>query len=462
MQLYEFQKQNIQKLTKPILLADEMGLGKTCQILASLTNLNTSPVLIVCPKSVVSVWVDEAAKWLSQDYELFIYQGPSNKRTTVYTKFKESLKLSNNSKLLIFITTWELTRKDMNLLSGLPWKVIVVDEAHRMKNRKTKQSISVRSLSRKIPYRFALTGTPIINRPDELWAILNFLYPAQFTSYWRFFNQFVDATPNPWGGYFIKGIKNKRELDYLLAPIVLRHTKQEVLKELPDKIYQNIQLDFTTKQTEMYNSMVQYLKAKLSDGTYLHAPIILAQLIRLKQICNSPKLLDYNIQDDGCKIEWLLDFVQDLNSNQLVIYTQFSKMADLIYEKLKNLDIRAELFTGSQNSKQREQILKDFEQKKIQIVILTYGAGGLGLNLAFCSTAILIDKPWSPALIKQAEDRLHRIGQKNSVHIICPIIPGTIETKIEKLLSWKEDISNLIISNKNYLIEEVLSEYNQL
>lgn len=459
--LYDFQKQGVDFLAKKgcAILGDEMGLGKTAQSIVAAHRL--CPVgrkLVVVPSTIVENWVDEIEQWTPKNDNASIYYilGGTDPQDRIDTLAEVAADPN-----CWVVLSWDIMRihatpvkakdkakrlkTDMRL-ANIPFDVIIADEAHRMKNRKALQSEAIKRI--RSNNRFALTGTPIMNRPDELWSILNWLEPRNFTSYWQFFEDFVDY----YDGYFgkeIVGPKNPKQLGRLLASRMIRRLKKDVFKELPDKTYKTIYVDLTPQQRKAYDEMVEYLMTQLEDGQIVTATAVIAQVIRLKQICVSLALLSEDVPHSR-KIDALMELVEDADG-KMVVFSQFAKAIALVHKRLLKAKVPHVVLTG-QNSLlveadgtktkvTRGEVIKAFQTKpQYRLYIGTTQAGGVGITLTAANTVVFLDKMWTPADQSQAEDRLHRIGQKDNVYVISLLAKGTVEEHIENMLRSKSNM----------------------
>jgi len=434
--LYSYQKLGVKFLVnkKRVLLADEMGLGKTIQSLIACEMLNCNEgVLIVCPNNVKFIWAEEIEKWLKKkDYQVF----NSNKSITFENKKYNIINYEG------------LRLEKFSFLRKKCWSALILDEAHKIKNRKALRTLAVKKNKNK--YCFALTGTPMPNYPNELWSILNVLYPKIYTSYWRFFNEYVDYDVHFQLGFkIIKGAKNTNKLKKELQSIMIRRKKSQVLSELPPKTYQNWYAELAEKQRKYYNQMKEEMIVQFSNLEVISAPIVLAQLIRLKQICISPYLLKdkTDVFANSIKLEIISDILQEYKDDKIVIFSQFSKAIDILENLLQAISIQYSKITGDVKDKEHEIKMFHSDLENVNVCIGTIQSMGIGIDLSCANYCFFLDKMWTPADNMQAEDRLHRIGQKKNVTIVSLIAKNTIEEYIEKKLK-----------NKNLMNKEILGD----
>ena len=450
--LFPYQVEDIDKMLNlpGFLNANDPGTGKTYEALGELQQVwPLGNVVITCPNSVKSVWEDAIAKMLPFESVLTL-DGKSKERIVDYAGG-------------FLIVNWEALRLIPDL-KFMEWDYVIADEAHRAKNRKAKMTRALKLL--RTNRKRALTGTPVINRPDELWSILNWLYPELFPSYWRFFEEFVEyKVIYPYGYKEVIGVKNVEKLHKLLEPIMCRRRKVDVLPELPDKYYTTIRVDLSPKQKRAYAAMkkdsLAWLEQQPEDRP-LEAPTILAQLTRLRQFASAYCFVESDsvmqdwidvatrpstrvqMSEPSSKLDAMMDWLSD-NEEPVVIFSQFKQLIRLAEQRLIKAGIHHFTLTGDTPEKTRGTIIEGFQQSHERHVFLaTIQAGGVGITLHRASTAIFLDKTWSPAQNLQAEDRLHRIGQRNAVHIINiaanDTVDQVVEEKLQRKIGWMKEI----------------------
>jgi SNF2 family DNA or RNA helicase len=435
--LFEFQREAVEKLQKvgSILIGDEMGLGKTVQAIAldlarraDFYNYKLK-TLVICPLSMISTWT---RWWLTMAPELRIL--PINNKDRSYF-IDEALGDSYD----VFICHWPSLRL-MPELKEINWFHVIADEAHAMQNRKSKQTIALKALP--AAYRSALTGTPAFDKPDDLWSILHWLYPKYWSSYWRYFDKHIIYTN--YNGYrTIVGVANEDQLREEMAGFYIRRRKADVLKDLPDKYYSEISVDLAPQQRRAYDSMKKNMMAWIGEHEQepVIAPIVIAQLTRLQQFAAAFGEYDEDshkmrLSEPSTKLDAVIELIED-SSDQIVVFSQFAQMIKLLAQRLQRKGITCGIFTGSTPSSERGAIIENFQAGKIKVFAGTIAAGGVGITLTASSTVIFLDRAWSPSLNLQAEDRLHRIGQKSAVQVIDIIATDTIDAARIKHINLK-------------------------
>lgn len=432
--LYRYQEENVKfALSRPAaIIGDEMGLGKTTTALAVAEAKKCRAVLVVSPKSVIPMWLREIEACCS--IPAFAYPSP----------------IPTDSERFIYLINWDIISKQLDNLTKVNWSLVIADEAHKAKNRKAQRTRALKLIPTES--KLALTGTPIINRPDELWSILNWLDKRNFRSYWRFFEEYV-AYQRAWGGYYIiHGAKNEAALRKLLSDWMIRHEKKDVLRELPDKYYTILPVELSPKQRDMYEEMRQAALVWLDESKddRIEAVNALSKLTRLRQICCGTPYIgesgDIRLSLPSTKVDALLELLDNM-TGKVVIFTMFRDVVSMVEEATREKGIQVVTFMGGATEKERRQALERFqEDDKVKAFVGTIQSGGVGLNLQNASTAVFMDRSWSPADNLQAEDRLHRIGQKNAVHIINIQAEGTVDTYMQSVLLSKASMVRSILA----------------
>lgn len=437
-----YQQEMIDRLSKypAVLCADEMGLGKTVEAIAldTIRRSTNGPgkTLVVCPLTgVVDSWVTHYRDWR-----------PDLNVRRINPK-KRHLLFHDDEDIDVYVIHWDAVRLMVDDLKSRSWLHIIADEVHRIKHRKTKTAKALKQI-RNVKYKTGLSGTPMENRPDELWSILNWLYVSGkernaidmsvwhqklLNSYWRFYGNFVDFIEMPPHGYHkVLGPKNEAHLRQLMEPFYIRRLKSHVL-DLPPKMYQTYEVDLTPKQRRAYDSMKRSLVSWVGqhEDKPLVAPIVIAQLARLQQFALafgdlSPQG-EVRLGHPSSKIDALLDIVDDLGDSQLVVFSTSRQMVDLCDKELQDRGYSTAKVTGTITDTRRTRAIKDHTEGKAQVFLATIRSGGVGLNLQHCSHMVFLDRDWSPSINRQAEDRLHRGGQTLPVNIIDIVARDTID-----------------------------------
>lgn len=421
------------------ILADDMGLGKTLQAIIAITqykkNHPKDVTLIICPTSLVYNWKEEIAKFNPKLRALPVDGTPVQRK-----------KLINSMKEFdIIITSYSLLQKDIELYKTIPFGYAILDEAQHIKNRGTRNAKSVKMLQ--AAHKLILTGTPIENSLDELWSLFDFLMPGLLSSFDRFIEKYM-RNPQFANGRNMEGLRKK------VTPFILRRMKKDVLEDLPPVSHIVYHCHLTEQQKELYHSYAASAREELSrlvkkegfDKVQIH---VLATLTRLKQICCHPAIFakDKAESGDSAKYEMLMELLHALveSKHKTVIFSQYTKMLNIIRHDLQQQGIRFEYLDGT--SKNRTGIVKKFnEDSEISVFLVSLKAGGSGLNLVGADTVIHYDMWWNPAVENQATDRVHRIGQQNSVSSYKLITMNTVEEKILELQNRKSGLVKQVVT----------------
>lgn len=416
------------------ILADEMGLGKTIQAIVFLNNhLSDDRIdLIISPASLIYNWQEEFHKF-APDIDVQVIDGSKGNR-------RELIKTSKSS---VFITSYNSARLDNDLYQKLPLNYMILDEAQYVKNGNSKTNQSLRKLTPR--NTFALSGTPIENRAEELWSIFTLVMPGLLPNK----KEFKKLTP--------------QEIAVRVKPFILRREKATVLKDLPPKVESNLTNEMTKEQKTVYLAQLQQMQVKVrglsNDGLVKNKIEILAGLTRLRQICDTPALYLDDYKGDSGKLDQLNEVIrQAVDSNRhILIFSQFTSMLSVIENELKQNGLSAYVLKGDTKPKDRLTMVDSFNNGDKNIFLISLKAGGTGLNLTGADLVILVDLWWNPAVEDQATARAHRIGQKNKVEVYRLITKGTIEEQIYKLQEQKRNFVDQVLSgtqNKGSLTNE--------
>jgi SNF2 family DNA or RNA helicase len=458
--LYQFQREGVERMStlSGALLGDDMGLGKTPQLIQTAKALNARKVLVVCLATIKWHWQNEIKKWWP-DATVQVVDGDAEQRLT-QIKSGADFTIANYESFFHRVEADEKLKKKTGqkwkqvMLPGLDkmeWDILVLDEAHKIKNRKSKKTQTVKALRRQVDRVYLATGTPILNSAQELWSLLNVLFPKVFTSFWKFVEEFCNVTHNGYG-YEIEDITDIddpriQKLRKLLEPVLIRRTKSEVFCDMPEKIVTKYPISLEGDQAKKYVEMEEKMLTEIGDEI-VFAPIAMAQIVRLKQICIDPTLMIEDCQEplSGPKVDAALDIIDSLGGRKAVVFTQWTRVANRFAKTLTEYGISCDLITGGVKGSERQNIIDTFQDDgDAQVLVCTIEAGGVGINLTAASTAIFFDELWTPKLNEQAEDRLHRHGQDETVNIIKLRAKDTVEEVIEGVLKRKAKISDIVI-----------------
>jgi SNF2 family DNA or RNA helicase len=437
------------------LIGDEMGLGKTVEAIA-LDRMRRMQLgkpkaksLIIAPLSVVDVWKRHYG-WMLPNMRVTAYDSQGKQPAQARAAFLDDIA---NAVSDIYIVHWDALRL-MPELAKRQWFSVIADEAHRAKNRKAQQTRALKKLP--AVFKVACTGTPAETRPDDLWSILNWLYPKEFSSYWRFYKSYVLRDTTPQGYKVVTGVRNVDILQKEIKPFYIRRLKQDVLKDLPDKQYTTINVQLPPQQRKMYEQMKKDMLAWVGEheSEPLAAPAVIAKLMRLQQFAISSidvvpgfKMVGdekiptriVKMVDPSAKLDAVMQIIEDNPDESFVVFSQFKQVINLLGRRLDTKKIRVGLYTGDTDKSDRDRIVQQFQEGELRVFAGTIRAGGEGITLTKASTVIFIDRDWSPSKNRQAEDRVHRVGQKNAVQIIDIVATNTVDAGRHQKInqSWK-------------------------
>lgn len=442
------------------ILADEMGLGKTIQVIYYIKQMlkdnPTSKFLIVVPTSLAYNWEHEFDSFASQ----------IKKAICIGSKEKRKHILKDLNKINVIITTYGLLREDEEIYENLNFNTMIIDEAQNIKNNHAGITKVVKSI--KAETKFALTGTPLENSILELWSIFDFIMPGYLANLTKFQSKYKIKDFDEDSEILIKGLSKQ------INPFILRRKKSDVVKELPEKLINDIYIDLKDEQKKLYVAELNRVKEEMDkiikeEGMNKARFLILQLLTKLRQICIDPSIVYDNYTDGSNKIEQLENIVSEYtkNNHKVLIFSSFKTALNIVKEKLNNAKIKTYMIDGSVPAKTRIEMVDNFnENDDIKVFLIMLKSGGTGLNLASADVVIHLDLWWNPQAENQATDRAHRIGQTNTVEVIHLITKGTIEEKILELQNKKRILSDKLIDgeirDKNIISELTKEDIEKL
>ena len=440
--------QNI-KLGFGSILADDMGLGKTIQLLSVVSYLkqhnliNEKKVLIVVPTSILTNWYREIEKF-TPSLKAEIYH--INTRTIPENDYD------------ILLTSYSMVRQDIKKFIKIDWLLVVVDEAQNIKNPKTKQTKALKALN--ADYHIALSGTPIENHLSEYWSIFDFINKGYLFSLKEFKKRFIKPIEK-------NDTDTLSDFRKITSPFILRRLKSDksIVNDLPDKLVNDIYCNLTLKQATLYEESLNKLILDVEDSSGIQRKGLVLKLINsLKQICNHPsqfiKTDDAKIADSG-KMEVLINILQNIldEDGKILIFTQYVEMGKIMKKLIEEKFLEEVLFLhGGLSRSKRDELIDKFQNGEPKIFILSLKAGGIGLNLTAATHVVHYDLWWNPAVENQATDRAYRIGQKENVFVYRFITTGTLEERINQILSSKEKLVDMTIGNGESFITEMSND----
>ena len=428
--LYPYQRAGIQFMANLAghdghgILADEMGLGKTIQAIGYLETLPAGRMLIVAPASLLHNWQAELKKFAPTRTVHLLTGARKHRLDQIETVPADG----------IFLISYPSLRTDMEAHQTVEYDVVIFDEAQHLKNPASQTAVRLRRIRAK--RRFALTGTPLENRTDDLWSIFRVIFPSLLPDLQTF---------QTW---------SHDEIKRFVRPFLMRRTKDEVLQDLPKKQIVHHYTDLGPTQKKLYASYLAKLQLETLqhlDETKREDRIkLLAGLTRLRQICCDPALFVDGYTGESTKLERLLSLIDEklASGHRILIFSQYTKMLARIRERLAAQQRDHFLLTGETPIEDRIALCDRFNAGEVDLFLISLKAGGTGLNLATADTVILYDSWWNPAVEQQAADRAHRLGQQSPVEVIKLLMTGTIEEKMAELQDRKAMMIDAVLSDQ--------------
>ena len=498
---------------RKLLIADDMGLGKTGTAISSIEEFRErhklpdgftkpdGPRLVIAPNSVKGSWLRELKLWLGKDVAAQVVDG-----TTIKSRHNQLLRVAeaadDNPWAIINWEQLRVKKVEKKLRNGgskkitvlkeplfeeIEWLAVVADEIHRAKNRKAQATQGLWRVRADDGMMLGMSGTPLMNSPDELWAILAWLWPDDYhkaganhapgaRAYWTFYEQYVDYFES-YQGKVVTGVKNPDELRFELKDRLVRRTKGQVL-DLPPKFRVPVPLTLNKKQRKLYDeaeeamwleieqavaegdkAAADFAKAAAEGGDALtrvmRIPNGAARTVRLRQIIESPALLGG--EDDSAVFDTCVERILDSQPNQWVVWVEFVESCDILAERLRAKGLRVAVYNGSVTPDEREVIETNFQRGDIDVVVGTIKAMYQGITLTAADKQFWCTRDWVPAVNEQGEDRLHRIGQRNAVTILIAQPEETVAvSKVEPTNRVKESIVRSVIPTDH--VEERVNE----
>jgi SNF2 family DNA or RNA helicase len=433
------------------ILADDMGLGKTVQTLTFFQHYKNegkgSRFMVVCPTTLMYNWENEIKKF-TPELTHTIHHGPKRSSDpAAYEKFD------------IIITTYGTMRSDIKMFKEILFDYVVLDESQSIKNPQSQVAKSSLLLNSK--NRLALSGTPVQNNTFDLYAQMNFLNPGMLGSREFFMSEF--ATPID----KFREDEVKQQLRKLTYPFLLRRTKEQVAKDLPEKTETILYCEMGTEQRKIYDSYRNIYRSQIlgmieergMERSQFH---ILQGLTKLRQICDSPAIMNeeerfhnYSIKLD----ELSREITENVGDHKVLVFSQFLGMLALIRKKLEEEDINYVYFDGSSTSREREEAIQEFQNNhECRVFLISLKAGGIGLNLTAADYVYIVDPWWNPAVEQQAIDRTHRIGQTKNIFAYRLICKDTLEEKMLQLQEHKRALAADLVSDDTAMMKRLTKD----
>ncbi|MEA1868461.1 MAG: DEAD/DEAH box helicase [Thermodesulfobacteriota bacterium] len=413
------------------ILADDMGLGKTIQGIGVAELLSAeagiSKVLVICPASLKSQWHLEIERFADRSCQLIL--GSAEERAAQY-----------DNSCFFTICNYEQVLRDIHSIETVKWDLIILDEGQRIKNWQTKTSQTTKSL--RSPFALVLSGTPLENRLDDLYSIVEFIDDRRLGPAFRFFNTYrvVDEKGK------VLGYKNLDELRKKLKPVLLRRTRKGVMSELPPRTTELRRIPPTEEQLSIHNGQRKIIQSIISKRYISEMDLLRLQkaLLICRMAANSTFLVDKEPPGYSSKldeIDILLDQLLSEQDRKIVLFSEWTTMLGLIEPFLNRRDLRYVRLDGSVPQKKRQALMHEFQKDPDCRLFITTNAGSTGINLQAANTVINVDLPWNPAVLEQRISRAHRMGQKNPVQVFILVTEETIEANLLGTLSAKHELA---------------------
>jgi non-specific serine/threonine protein kinase len=435
------------------ILADDMGLGKTIQALSFLQHLKDEhrkiKTLVVCPTTLMYNWENEIKKF-TPSLTYYIHHGGTRTKDTVL-----------NPDIEVIITTYGTLRSDIKIFVEQPFDYVILDESQAIKNPSSKVTKAAGLLRAK--NRLCLSGTPLQNNTFDIYAQMNFLNPGMLGSI-EFFKQEFSIPIDKFGEQ-----EQKEHLRRLLYPFILRRTKEQVAKDLPEKTEMILFCEMGDEQRKIYDAYRNDFRDKIlgvvqEQGIQKSQLTILQGLMKLRQICDSPAIMKEKDEEKFPNVSIKLDeltreITENISNHKALVFSQFLGMLALIKERLTELGVKYEYFDGSTSAPDREKAIQNFQnQEECRVFLISLKAGGVGLNLTAADYVYIVDPWWNPAVEQQAIDRTHRIGQTKSIFAYRMICKDTVEDKILKLQEKKRSLAKDLITDDDGFVKSLTKE----
>lgn len=460
------------------ILADEMRVGKTPESIAALKLLDARPSLVVVPNSTKFQWERAFHTWWPDARPVVIRGTAGNRRAAIEALADdradvgiinwESLRL--HTKLVGYGSVVAIARCERHggdgsvpekrceahdrELNEISFEAVVADEAHRAAHPRAKQTRALWAVGWAARYRFALTGTPVLDSPADLWALGHWIAPAEFGPKTVWIERYGLVGWNPFGGLEVLGLRDdtRRELFSYVDPRFMRRTREAVMPWLPAKIYTERTVELGTKQRRVYDEMSKEMLTELDEGGVTYVTNALTKLTRLRQFASAYATLteegELRLATPSCKVEALLDVAEELGGKPAVVFAESRQLIELAGAALVKAKYEVGYVTGTHTDTERNDYVEEFQRGELQFLLVTLGAGGEGLTLDRADVAIFLQRSFSLAKNAQAEDRI--VGQTSGpgLEIIDVVAADTVESRVREVLEDKARITEEIVRDR--------------
>lgn len=422
---------------------NEPRTGKTPMTIELIRQTGSNKNIIITPASLIWNWHKEFKQWYPE-HEVTVIHQTKAKRQEIYKNFTQGTMVISKDTL----------KSDLANIVGIQFSFCAVDEAHFLRNYKTAQSEAICKINSERKY--ALTGTPTVKHASDIYGIFKFLYPKKYPSYWQFVERYFYVHD----GFFGKDIgnvkaKRKDELQELTGMMSVQRMRKEVMQWLPDKIHVDIPVLMKGKQEKLYRQLTDEFFAEDDNGTVIDTSNVLAQLMRLRQICLDPRLIGFDVV--GEKTNAILEYL-DYNREPIVIMSMFTSYLQMIKEDIEKLGLKVGMIHGQMSNEEKHQSAMQFQNGKLDVLLCNIISAGTGFTLDRASTIVFTDKAWNPSDNQQAEDRITpTVKERNHSHnIITFECIDSVDERINKILKDKKSITDIINEGGKQAIQRLI------
>jgi len=440
---------------------DPMGAGKTPMTICALKRLDDPfPALVVAPNSVKPHWRNEFATWWP-GVDVSVVAGSAKKRrealaaeAQVYVINWEALKLHSR---LAGYGSIRLKDKEKELkeLNEMGLKTVIADEAHRAKSPKAQQTRALWAVGDKATYRFALTGSPVANTPEDLWAVMRFVAPDEYPSKTKWVERYGLMRWNPFGRMEVVGLRGdtRDELFRFLDPRLIRRPKKLILPQLPDKLPPTTRVvDLAPKQRKAYDSLRKEMLVELEGGV-LMASNPMQRMGRLRQLAGATGKIDddgnVELKEPSSKVDDLVDVVEELGDDKIVVFAESRQLIELAAARLEKIGVSCGQFTGTVDPAQRERNRAAFQDGDLQVLLVTFGAGAEGINLSRADAQVYLERSWSAVKNAQSEERAQRPGREGRLLTIDIVAADTVDKDVLDTYGTKLELLEEIVRDED-------------
>lgn len=471
-ELYRFQCAGVHflELMESGIIADQMGLGKTVQALAFLARGDDRfPALVVCPASVKMNWAREIMRWIGSDevscdvvdgsycYEI----RPDGKKGHRIGALKS---MDNEEFSDILIINYDVLQRNKEKLISMGFKTAILDESHYVKNSKSKRSKAAAEIAASTKHKILLTGTPVMNRPSELWHQLHIISPEVWPNFFKFARRYCDLKRGRFGWDF-SGATNLDELHKaIVGTYMVRRRKMEVIKDMPEKVVYKTNIDVDTGARMEYNlAFKNFRQWAISNGGQAKLQRVmraeaLTRMTTLKRLAAEAKV--------ETVVEHVTDFLDSREEDQLVVFAHHKSVLEQLVVGIKKTGHKVGSILGGDSMTKRQQVIDGFREGRLRIVVCSILAAGTGVDgLQVAQNMMFLERTWRPADHQQAEDRIHRIGQEDTCFIEYLDLENSIDEVMANILEGKRQIASKIIDGKvveNSFVDTVMEEILKL